>query len=231
MRHKLIGTLFAILSLTLWAVAAPAATLAGTVVAVSGSCTDHGRVLKSGDAVQVSDTVNVPAGGHLQLRMADESVISIAPGSSMTVASYNVDAAGRHVRLSLTQGLLRALVTPVGGPSSFDVSTAVGTASVRSGSADWFVMAQADSAQVGVLAGTVDLRSAVTRQSVSIPSHWGTRSEAGLDPVLPRRWAQREFNAVIRLTACGQPGNRSAVKAERGLFGREPVSLPTEVSP
>ena len=38
MRHKLIGTLFAILSLTLWTVAAPAATLAGTVVAVSGSC-------------------------------------------------------------------------------------------------------------------------------------------------------------------------------------------------
>ena len=193
--------------------------------------TDHGRVLKSGDAVQVSDTVNVPAGGYLQLRMADELVISIAPGSSVTVASYNIGVAGRHVRLSLTRGLLRALVTPVRGPSSFDVSTVVGTASVRSGSADWFVMAQADSAQVGVLAGTVDLRSAVTRQSVSIPSHWGTRSEAGLDPVLPRRWAQREFNAVIRLTACCQPGNRPVVKAEPGLFGLEPVSLPIEVSP
>ena len=204
MRRKLIGTLFAILSLTLWAVAAPAATLAGTVVAVSGSCTDHGRVLKSGDAVQVSDTVNVPAGGHLQLRMADESVISIAPGSSMTVASYNVDAAGRYVKLSLTQGLLRAHITPIGGPSTFDVSTAVGTASVRSGFADWFIKAQAGSAQVGVLDGTVDLTSAATGQSVSIPSHWGTRLEAGLDVMPPRRWGKTDFDPVIGLTECCQ---------------------------
>jgi len=51
-----------------------------------------------------------------------------------------------------------------------------------------------------VLAGTVDLTSIVTGQSVSIPAHWGTRLEAGLDPVLPRLWAQAEFDAVIHLT-------------------------------
>jgi len=45
-------------------------------------------VLKRGDAVQISDTVDVPASGNLKLQMADGSVISVAPGSSMTVASY-----------------------------------------------------------------------------------------------------------------------------------------------
>jgi len=109
---------------------------AGTAVAVSGSCTARGRALKPGDAVQAGDTVDVPAGGKLKLRMADGSVISVAPGSSMTVESYHVGGAGRHVKLSLTQGLLRAVVAPVGGPSTFEVSTAVGAAAVRSGSAD-----------------------------------------------------------------------------------------------
>ena len=210
MRRKLVGALFVLLGLMLWADAAPAATLAGAVVAVSGSCTAGGRVLKRGDAVQVSDTVDVPVGGNLKLRMADESVISVAPGSSMTVASYNYGGSGRHVRLSLTQGLLRAHVTSVTGPSMFEVSTAVGTGSVGSDSADWFIKAQAGSAQVGALAGTVDLTSTVTGQSVSIPAHWGTRLESGLDPVLPRVWTQREFSAVIRLTEVQSGGNGSA---------------------
>jgi len=200
MRRKLVGAMFALLGLMLWADAAPAATLAGTVVAVSGPCTARGRALKLGDAVQVGDTVDVPAGGKLKLRMADDSVISVAPGSSMTVASYNLGGHGRHAKLSLTQGLLRAVVAPVGGPSTFEVSTAVGTASVRSASADWFIDAQAGSAQVGVLVGNVDLTSAASGRFVSIPGRWGTRLEAGRDPVLPRNWTQAEFDAFTHST-------------------------------
>jgi len=149
MERKLVGVLFAIFGPIFWAVAA-AATPAGTVIGVSGSCTDHGHVLSRGDAVQIGHTLDVPA--------------------------------------------------DVAGPSTFEVSTAVGTASVSSNSADWFIKAKPDSAQVAVLAGTVDLTSTETGQSVSIPARWGTRLETGLDPVLPRVWAQGEFNAVIRLT-------------------------------
>jgi hypothetical protein len=206
MRRKLGRPLFAMVGLVFWAGSA-AAMPAGTVIAVSGPCTDHGHVLERGDMVQVGDTVDVPAGGHLQLQMPDGSMISVAPGSSMAMASYNISGAGRYVKLFLAQGLLRAHVIPVRGPSAFEVSTAVGTASVRSDSADWFVKAQAGSAQVGVLAGMVDLTSAATRHSVSIPSHWGTRNEARRDPVLPRRWARREFITVIRLTRCCRSGD------------------------
>jgi hypothetical protein len=205
-RRKLAGALYAILGLMLWAGVAEATT-AGTVIGVSGSCTDQGRVLTRGDAVQVSETINVPKDGHLQLRLTDGSVISVAPGSSVTVTSYNVGAGGRLVKLSLTQGLLRAVVTPVRDPSLFEVSTEAGTASVRSGSADWFVTAKPDSAQVGVLDGTVELKSAETGRSVLIPSHWGTRAQMGLDPVPPRRWAQREFNTVIRRAECWRSGD------------------------
>src|SRR5271157_2308605 len=81
MRRRFVSMLFGIFSLMLLADAASAATSAGTVDTVNGSCTAHGRVLRQGDAVQVSDTVEVPAGGKLKLRMADGSLISIAADS------------------------------------------------------------------------------------------------------------------------------------------------------
>jgi hypothetical protein len=116
------------------------------------------------------------------------------------VESYNLGSPGRYVKLSLTQGLLRAVVAPAGGPSTFEVSTPEGAASVRSGSADWFVKAEPGSAQVGVLDGNVDLTSGATGRAVSIPGHWGTRLETGRDPVPPRNWTQAEFDAVTAST-------------------------------
>jgi hypothetical protein len=195
MQRKLIGALFAIFGLMLW-IGAAAAVPAGTVIAVSGSCTDHGRVLKRGDVVQIGDTLDVPPGGSLKLQLADGSVISVAPDSRMTVANSERAGSGRVEKLLLKRGLLR--VTSVARP--FEVSTAVGIAAVGSDSADWFIKAEVGSAQVGVLAGTVDLTSSPTGGSVSIPAHWGTRLEAGRAPVPPRVWNQMEFNAVLRVT-------------------------------
>jgi ferric-dicitrate binding protein FerR (iron transport regulator) len=194
-QRKLLGALFAIFGVMLLADAA-AGTPAGTVVGLSGSCTDRGRALHPGDTVQIGDTLDVPAGGKLKLQMVDGSVIVAAPDSSMPVASYSIDGSGRNVRLALRQGVLH--INSATRP--FEVSTAVGTASVGSASADWFVKAEAGSAQVGVLVGVVDLTDSLTGVSVSIPVHWGTRLESGRAPVPPRRWTHVEFNAVIRLT-------------------------------
>jgi hypothetical protein len=199
MRRKLVGVVFVILGLMIWA-GGGVATPAGTVAVVSGSCTDHGHVLKAGDAVQIGDTLEVPGGSHLKLQMVDGSVISVAPGSSITVERYNIASSGRDVKLSLTQGLLRAQVSSVTGPSTFDVSTAAGTASVGSASADWFIRTQTGLAQAGVLAGKIDLTSTATGESVSIPAHWGTRLEAGRSPVPPRNWTQAEFEEVTHST-------------------------------
>jgi hypothetical protein len=194
MQCKVFATLFAILGLMHWPDDALAATLAGTVIAVSGSCTADGRVLRLNDPVEVSDAVIVPDGGKLRLRMTDASTIAIASGSSMSVTSYSISDSARNAKVSLTRGLLRAVVAPVGGSSTFEVSTPVGTASVRSADADWLVEAQPGWAQVGVEAGTVDLTSAATGRSVTIRSRWGGRAEAGRDPVPPRLWGQVEYD-------------------------------------
>lgn len=182
------------------ALAAPA----GTVVGIGGDCfVESGGTrapLRLGQAVQVADTVEVPAGGKLKLRMGDGSVVSVAAATRMTIAAYGVNAAGQreNARLALGQGLLRAVVAPAERPASFEVETAVGTAAVRS--TDWFVEATGGGMQVGVLAGSVDLLSAATRRGVTIPARWGGRLEAGRDPVPPRVWSQAEFDAVIART-------------------------------
>ena len=182
------------------ALAAPA----GTVVGLSGaSIVESGGArgaVKLGQPVQVGDTVEVPADGKLKLRMADGSVVSVAAGTRMTIAAYTVDAAGQRqdARLSLTQGLLRAVVAPVERPASFEVDTAVGTAAVRS--TDWFVEGSATAMQVGVLTGSVEMTSTATKRGEMIPARWGARMEAGRDSVPPRVWSQAEFAAVIART-------------------------------
>jgi len=197
MRWRLLGALFATASLMLWTSATPAAAQAGTVVAVAGSCTANGRALSLGAAVQVSDTIDVPAGGKLKLRMADGSVIAVAPGTRVAVSAYQANGGQRqNAALSLAQGLIRATVA--GQPANFEVTTAVGTAVVRG--TDWFIDATPGAAQVGVLSGTVDLTSAATGRSVAIPAGWGARLEAGRDPVPPRVWAQSEFAGFIQRT-------------------------------
>jgi hypothetical protein len=96
--------------------------------------------------------------------------------------------------LSLTQGLLRAVVSSVDRPSIFEVKTAVGSAGVRS--TDWFVESQPDQMVVGVAAGTVVLKSAGTGAEVTIPAGSGATASPGQDPTAPRVWRKAEFNAL-----------------------------------
>ncbi|HVC51253.1 MAG TPA: FecR family protein [Stellaceae bacterium] len=184
-----------------------AAAAAGEVVGAVGSCIaetqGQARPLTLGNPVYVADTIEVPAGARLKLRMSDGSVISLASGTRLAIADYRTGAGGVRVsaQLSLAQGLLRAVVAKVDRPATFEVSTAVGVAAVRS--TDWFIDTQPASAQVGVLEGSVSLTSAATGRSVTIPARWGTKLYAGRDPLLPRVWAPAEFDAVIARTKLG----------------------------
>src|SRR5713226_8299123 len=203
-RLKPRAVVFAVALLLLLAPGLALAAPAGTVVGLSGasvveSAGSRGAV-KLGQPVQVGDTVEVPPDGKLKLRMADGSVISVAAGTRLTIAAYGVDADGQRqeARLSLAQGLLRALVAPVERPASFEVDTAVGAAAVRS--TDWFVEGSATAMQVGVLSGSVEMMSRATRHAVTIPPRWGARMESGRDPVPPRVWSQAEFDAVTART-------------------------------
>jgi hypothetical protein len=177
---------------------------AGTVLALTGQCFAEAggqrRALRIGDPIYVGDIVDVPAGARLQLQMADGSVISLASGSRMTIDNFHIGTGGqqRDAKLTLPVGLLRAVVSPVGQPSIFEVDCSAGKAAVRL--TDWFMEVQPESVRVGVLEGSVILTSRATGQSVTIPARWGTRLETGLNPVLPRVWSATEFADVIART-------------------------------
>jgi hypothetical protein len=183
---------------------ASAAPQAGEVLALAGQCFvetgSRRNPLKLGDAVHVGDTVDVEAGAKLKLLMNDGSVIAIASGGRLTIADYRVGAGGesREATLSLSEGLLRAVVSTLKGPPHFEVDTATGVAAVRS--TDWFIEARSGSTQVGVLEGRVSLKSVATGREIVIPARWGARVEAGRDPVPARVWTGAEFDDFINLT-------------------------------
>jgi hypothetical protein len=205
---------------------------AGTVVGLGGECVVESgggtrTALKLGQPVEIGDIVDIPADGKLKLRMVDGSVISLAAGTRMTIAAYAADSTGRRqdARLSLIQGLLRAVVAPVEHPANFEVDTAAGTAAVRS--TDWFVEASATEMRVRVLRGSVALTSAATKRSETIRAHWAGRLEAGHDPAPPRILRRSEFNALIARTgvAQGEERPRAPVRAhaagpDRGRRGQ-----------
>lgn len=200
MRTKSLG--LCLLAAIILADPAAAATRAGEVLALFGQSVvaagGQTTPLKMGDPVNVGDSIEVGQGAKLKLRMIDGSVIAAASGSHVTITAYDADASHRDAMLTLAQGLLRAVVSPAGSFSRFEVDTATGVAAVRS--TDWFIEAKQGGTQVGVLTGVVTLKSSGTGHEVRIPARWGARVEPGLDPMPPRVWSESEFADVIART-------------------------------
>jgi hypothetical protein len=194
----------------------------GAVGAIAGNCfveADGKRApLKMGDKVHIADTIDVPANAKLELRMSDGSVVSMGAGSQVMIAAYSIDADGKRAQatLSLVQGLLRAVVSPVDRPSTFEIKTAVGTAGARS--TDWFVEMQPGQMVVGVVAGAVNVTSAGTGAEVTLPAGSGASVAVGQDPTTPRVWRKAEFNALSARTdfpqAAAPKPRRSVPRAE-----------------
>ena len=200
---------------------AEAGPLAGSVVGIAGqvSVDRSGQRygLRLGDQVFVDDTFTVPAGAKLKLRMNDGSVLSLAPGTSLRLDAYALDSSGR--RLSVGQGLVRAVTAPAGGPANFEINTALGTSGARS--TDWFVEAAADSDRVSVLSGSVSLTSRSTGRGVLIPPGFGSKVHAGGDPASPQAVSPAAFAALIARTegaaAAAPPSQPPPASGRRGM--------------
>jgi FecR protein len=183
---------------------ARAATMAGSVVGLGGLVTlDRAGQRTSprlGDPVYVDDTLEVPQGAKLKLKMSDGSILSLAPGTVLKIDAYAVNDNGQRQSavLSLGQGLLRSVTAPVDQPAGFEVNTAIGNAGARS--TDWFVEAARGYQQVAVLTGSIVLTSRATGGAVTIPAGWGTRLDARGDPKPPRVWSRAEFARFIART-------------------------------
>ncbi len=197
-----------VLILLLSATAAAAAGV-GTVAGLSGSCfVESGgnrRALALGAAVEVGDIVDVAPTGKLRLRMEDGSIVAVAPGTRLTIATYTVAPGGQRqeAKLSLAHGLLRAIVSPVRQPAVFEVDTATSAAAARS--TDWFVEATPAMDRVVVLGGSVAVTGKATGHSVVVPARRETSVAAGQDPLPPRAATRAEIAGLLALTEFPKP--------------------------
>src|SRR5438067_176302 len=187
--------------------ASTAATMAGSVVGLSGQVTvDRGGQrygLRVGEQIYTEDSFLVPAGAKLKLRMNDGSILALAPDTSLRIDYYMLDTSGRRqsAGVSLGGGLLRAVTAPASQPASFEVNTAVGTSGARS--TDWFIEAGPGFAQTSVLYGSVAVTSRGTGRSVLVPQGTASRVDAGRDPTPPRPVSPAEFAALTDRTEGG----------------------------
>ena len=181
-----------------------AAPDAGQVLAFSGQCFSEANgkrtPLKLGDKVHVGDTMQVPEGAKLRLRMNDGSVISVASGGRMTIQDVTTEAGGerKDVKLALVSGLIHAVVAPTSAPSRFEVDTATGVASVRS--TDWFIDAERGTTKVAVLDGVVTVSGTARTHDVEVPRRSATVVESGRVPAPVRPVSDAEFASLIART-------------------------------
>src|SRR5688572_18945263 len=89
---------------------ATAQTVAGAIVGLGGQVSldraGQRYTPNIGEEIYVDDTVQVSAGGKLRLRMSDGSMLSLAPGTSLRIDAYALDANGgrRSALMSIGQG-------------------------------------------------------------------------------------------------------------------------------
>lgn len=67
------------------------------------------RAAEAGGSVAVGDRIETAAGGHVHLQFIDNGLVSVRPGSQLTIEQYNTDAADTSIRFRLERGVVRSI--------------------------------------------------------------------------------------------------------------------------
>lgn len=188
----------------LWAPTAVAAAC-GQVLALSGAATlqtsTGTRAIAVGDPVEPGDAIDAPAGAKVRLRMNDGTIVTIAPGTRVTIDKYDVAATGtrQDAELTMAKGLLHAVVAAGAETPNFEIKTATGVAAVRG--TDWYVDLQGDATQIYVVTGNVSLADPTGQKPVLIPAMSTSSVEANKQPTEIRPVTPAELAPLAEATA------------------------------
>jgi hypothetical protein len=82
-------------------------------------------VVRKGEPVYLGDRIRTKSYSKAELRLADSSVVKLAPSSCMIVEEFKLDTRGRRdfCRVSLTRGLMEACVAKTSLPETFIINT------------------------------------------------------------------------------------------------------------
>jgi hypothetical protein len=159
------ATIALLLTLTTGATAAPLGLVAGingSPVIVRGEKSDP---LKVGDQLSAGDRIRTDAGAKVRVLLADDSVLSIGPGSEVALDELQLGAGGRKGRLSVLVGRFKiAIAAWLSGASDYEVRMPTAVAGVR-GTVLW-----GDTALDAVCAlhGKIDLRTPQGKQMADL---------------------------------------------------------------
>lgn len=150
------ATIALLLTVTTGASAAPLGMVAGingSPVIVRGEKSD---ALKVGDPLSAGDRIRTDSAAKIRILLADDSVLSVGPGSEVVLDELQLGAAGRKGRLSVLVGRFKiAIAAWLSGASDYEVRMPTAVAGVR-GTVLW---GDTELDAVCALHGKIDLRT------------------------------------------------------------------------
>jgi hypothetical protein len=188
------------------AAAQPAAV--GTVEAVVGEAvvtrqeTTAARALTVGAELFEGDRIRTAAGGRLQLRLGDGSVLSCGEVTELILsrALYAPERDRRLVVLRVPLGIVRAVIDLLVPRSVFEMHTATAVISARG--TTWIAEAKPAATAIVALEGAVTVRNVDPSApgAVVLGPGEGVTVEAGASPPPPTVWGDARRNAFIERT-------------------------------
>jgi FecR protein len=194
--------------------------------------------LAAGDELQLGDQLRTLADSRMKLLFRDDSVLTLAANSQLTVDEQVVDPTAPVTRFSLTAGTVRAIVTErYGKPGArFEMETPTAIAGVRG---TGFIAGYDTEIEETLVVGLYDIttvRSVIDtagRRAVALAAGLATRIRRGAYPLRPEVMPETQLRTLMGATDLaggGTPGGelappRSGQKAGKGE-GATPANSP-----
>jgi hypothetical protein len=183
----------------------------GAVAAVQGTAealhpgTAAWAALAAGGQILLGDQLRTGAASKLKILFRDDSVLTLAPNSQLTVNEQIVPTAGGASRFTLTVGTVRAVVTEQYGKAGarFEVETPTAVAGVRGTS---FIAAYDASAEETTVVGLEDVTNVRSKvdssggRAVDLKPGEVTRVKRGAYPLRPQLMPDDQLRGLTSAT-------------------------------
>jgi hypothetical protein len=183
----------------------------GAVAAVQGTAealhpgTSAWAALTAGAPILLGDQLRTGAASKLKVLFRDDSVMTLAPNSQLTVNEQVVPTAGGASRFTLTVGTVRAVVTEQYGKAGarFEVETPTAVAGVRGTS---FIAQYDISAEETTVVGLEDVTNVRSKldgtggRAVDLKPGEVTRVKRGAYPLRPQLMPEDQLRGLTSAT-------------------------------
>jgi hypothetical protein len=232
------------LALLFWGAAAGAQP-AGWVAALEGrgealhAAGGDWTALAAGSELQLGDQVRTLADSRMKLLFRDDSVLTLAANSQLTIDEQVVDPNAPVTRFSLTAGTVRAIVTErYGKPGArFEMETPTAIAGVRG---TGFIAGYDSGIEETLVVGLYDITTvrsvidAAGRKAVELAAGLATRIRRGAYPLRPEVMPETQLRTLMsatEVTGGGTPGSdlapsRGGKKGQGEGQGATPTNSP-----